>query len=118
MNQSESSLCRVFLVDDDLLVLDDLRELIAWEAEGFEIIGTAGNGEQALAQLARTPADLVFVDIEMPRLNGLDFIRRLRQIDPQVQTLLLTAFSRFDYARSGLAASTITSSHELTASAA
>lgn len=55
MNQSESSLCRVFLVDDDLLVLDDLRELIAWEAEGFEIIGTAGNGEQALAQLARTP---------------------------------------------------------------
>lgn len=52
MNQSESSLCRVFLVDDDLLVLDDLRELIAWEAEGFEIIGTAGNGEQALAQLA------------------------------------------------------------------
>ena len=69
MNQSESSLCRVFLVDDDLLVLDDLRELIAWEAEGFEIIGTAGNGEQALAQLARTPADLVFVDIEMPRLT-------------------------------------------------
>ena len=49
MNQSESSLCRVFLVDDDLLVLDDLRELIAWEAEGFEIIGTAGNGEQAVS---------------------------------------------------------------------
>ena len=36
MNQSESSLCRVFLVDDDLLVLDDLRELIAWEAEGIK----------------------------------------------------------------------------------
>lgn len=55
MNQP-SLLYAVFSwVDDDLLVLDDLRELIAWEAEGFEIIGTAGNGEQALAQLARTP---------------------------------------------------------------
>ena len=117
MNQSESSLCRVFLVDDDLLVLDDLRELIAWEAEGFEIIGTAGTGEQALAQLARTPADLVFVDIEMPRLNGLDFIRRLRQIDPQVQTLLLTAFSRFDYAREAVSLGVYNYilKHELTA---
>ena len=43
MTQTESSLCRVFLVDDDLLVLDDLRDLIDWEAEGFILTGTAGN---------------------------------------------------------------------------
>ena len=79
MTQTESSLCRVFLVDDDLLVLDDLRDLIDWEAEGFILTGTAGNGEQALKRLAQTPADLVLVDIEMPRLNGLAFIRQLRR---------------------------------------
>ena len=53
----------------------------------------------------------------MPRLNGLDFIRRLRQIDPQVQTLLLTAFSRFDYAREAVSLGVYNYilKHELTA---
>lgn len=117
MTQTESSLCRVFLVDDDLLVLDDLRDLIDWEAEGFILTGTAGNGEQALERLAQTPADLVLVDIEMPRLNGLVFIRQLRRQDPQVQTLLLTAFSRFDYAREAVSLGVYNYilKHELTA---
>ncbi len=65
MTQTESSLCRVFLVDDDLLVLDDLRDLIDWEAEGFILTGTAGNGEQALKRLAQTPAKFTALSLAL-----------------------------------------------------
>lgn len=70
---SEGKLYQVLLVDDDLLVLDDLKTMIDWEEEGFQIAAIAHNGEEALACMKETLIDIIIVDIEMPLLNGLDF---------------------------------------------
>ena len=100
---NKDKLCQVLLVDDDLLVLDDLKEMIDWEKEGFHIAAIAGNGEEALQMIERHAIDLMIVDIEMPLLNGLDFLHRLQQKNISICSLLLTAYSRFDYAREALA---------------
>ena len=100
---SEGKLYQVLLVDDDLLVLDDLKTMIDWEEEGFQIAAIAHNGEEALACMKETLIDIIIVDIEMPLLNGLDFLRQLYQQNTKVCALLLTAYSRFDYAREAVA---------------
>ena len=61
---SEGKLYQVLLVDDDLLVLDDLKTMIDWEEEGFQIAAIAHNGEEALACMKETLIDIIIVDIE------------------------------------------------------
>ena len=89
----------VVLVDDDLLALDDLKGLIDWEREGFRLAGIYENGRAALEKLEAAPADIVIADIEMPVMDGLALAQRIHERWPQTQLLLLTAFSRFDYAK-------------------
>lgn len=99
---NENKRYQVLLVDDDLLVIDDLKDMIDWEKEGFQIAAVAGNGEEALQIIKQKEIDLMIVDIEMPVLNGLDFLRQLQKENINMCSLLLTAYSRFDYAREAL----------------
>ncbi len=66
----------IALVDDDRNILVSVS--MALEAEGFRVV-TYGDGSEALAGLARTPVDLAVVDIKMPRLDGMELLKRLRQ---------------------------------------
>ena len=109
-------LYNVLIVDDDLLMLDELKEIIDWEKEGFNLVGFAENGIQAIECLKRKPVDFLIVDIEMPLMNGLDFINYCQKDFPHIQVLLLTAFSNFDYAKRALSmgVSDYILKHELT----
>lgn len=97
-----SGLFKVILVDDDLLMLEDLRELIDWEMLGFQICGTAENGKQTLELCRRLVPDVVITDIRMPQMDGLELIRNLKADFPDIQVLLLTAYSDFDYAKQAI----------------
>ena len=57
---------RVLLVDDEPFILRGMKELIDWEDEGFEIVGSAADGEEALLFLQNHDADLILSDIKMP----------------------------------------------------
>lgn len=67
---------RTLIVDDEPLAREGLRMLVEPDA-GFQIIGEAGNGEEAIEQIRREKPDLVFLDIQMPGLSGFDVLKAL-----------------------------------------
>ena len=93
---------KVLLIDDDALVLDDLRTLIQWEYYGFTIIGEAKNGKEGLKIFYQQQPDLVIVDIYMPILNGLEFCQQVMNEKNPPKIILLTAYKDFEYAKQGI----------------
>ncbi|MBP3312495.1 MAG: response regulator, partial [Butyricicoccus sp.] len=67
---------QVLLVDDDLIVRMFLKDVLAWEKFGFEVMGDARDGEEALELAQKYQPDLILTDISMPRMNGVELIRR------------------------------------------
>lgn len=92
----------VMIVDDEKLVLEDLKTLVDWEALGFEIVATAFNGKQALEKFKNFLPQVVFTDVRMPFMDGLELIRKLRETAPEVCIFLLTAYEDFTYARTAI----------------
>ena len=72
---------RVLLADDHSLVRGSLRALL--EKHGHEIVGEAGNGEDALALAAQLRPQVVIMDLEMPGTGGLAALRRIGKLSPQ-----------------------------------
>lgn len=71
--------CQVLLVDDHALVRRGLASLLRSDGR-FEVAGEAGNGLEAISLAQQKPADIIILDLSMPRLNGLETIRRLHKI--------------------------------------
>lgn len=90
------------LVDDEQIVIDDLRSLVDWRALGYEIVGTARNGASALAKAAELRPDLVLSDIRMPRIDGVQLAGLLKRQRPGVAVILISSWAEFEYARSAL----------------
>jgi DNA-binding NarL/FixJ family response regulator len=82
---------RVLLVDDQALFREALATLLEVRAE-IAVVGEAGDGEQALRQVAQTRPDVVLMDLRMPVLDGIEATRRLRIEHPDVKVLALTTF--------------------------
>jgi len=82
---------RCLIVDDEPLAQDVIEHYISG-TEGLELVGKCTNAVQAFAVLNKEPVDLMFLDIQMPELSGLDFIRTLRQL-PMI--ILTTAYSEY-----------------------
>ena len=83
--------CRVMLVDDHALVRRGVAALL--KANGrYVVVSEAGDGEDALAKLESVEADIVILDLDMPRLNGLEVIRRLLKRQPRSRILVLSMY--------------------------
>jgi DNA-binding NarL/FixJ family response regulator len=82
---------RVLLADDQALFREALATLLATH-DGIAVAGEAGNGEEALSQVASVEPDVVLMDLRMPVLDGVAATRRLRQEHPAVRVIALTTF--------------------------
>jgi CheY-like chemotaxis protein len=78
-------------VDDDVDFLAGVREIFAGMSRGLWEIATADNHSKALAELGRQPKDVVVLDVNMPVMDGLEFLRLLRRTHPGQQVVMLTA---------------------------
>ena len=95
---------RVFLVENELLVRMGLRSLLALEPE-LEVVGEASDGAEALARLtAGVGADVVLLDLRMPRMGGLELLRELRRRGDAIPCLILTTFDDDDAVLEGIRA--------------
>ncbi len=80
---------RVLIVDDEAGMRHSLQRLLG--PAGYEV-STARSGAEALALVKETPFDVIVLDIQMPGLSGLDTLSRLREIDPKLPVVLITAY--------------------------
>jgi DNA-binding NarL/FixJ family response regulator len=85
----------ILIVDDHPLVRHGLRDVIGQNPR-FKIIGEASDGEEALRLLVSLKPQIAILDIDMPRLNGLETIRRVRQLSFAVKLIVLTMYKEED----------------------
>ena len=94
---------RILLVDDQQLVRLGFRMVL--EAEpGFEVVGEAADGAQAVRLTAQLRPDVVLMDVRMPVLDGIEATRRIVEADPSARIIVLTTFDLDEYAFGGLRA--------------
>lgn len=104
MPPAEPPAVRVLLVDDQPLFREGLATLLAVHGD-LEVVGEAGDGEEALRRIAALAPDVVLMDLRMPRLGGVEATRRIAAEHPGVRVLVLTTFDDdenvFDALRAG-----------------
>ena len=85
---------RVLIVDDEKPARDRLRQILADE-DGYEVVGEAANGYEALEQAAGTAPDIVLLDIRMPGMEGIETAHHLNAMDPAPAVVFTTAYDEY-----------------------
>ena len=93
MSDRDVRALRVLVVDDEPLGRQRLLDLLEGEA-GVEVVGTAADGAAAVAAIRSARPDLVFLDVQMPRMSGLDVVQAIGSADMPV-TIFVTAFDQY-----------------------
>jgi two-component system, NarL family, response regulator LiaR len=88
-------LIRLLLADDHAVVRDGLQRLLNG-VDGLSVVGTASDGLEAVEVAERVPADVVLMDLEMPRLDGIEATRRIAAAHQDMRVAVLTSFSDRD----------------------
>ena len=93
---------KVLIVDDEVLVRIGIIHAFSWEENGFEIVGEAADGESCLQMTRKYRPDLIVLDINMPGLNGLQVLQRLKEEEYPGKIIMLTCYDEFEYVREAL----------------
>lgn len=93
---------RILIIEDEPLLAQHLANRIAGESSRYEVVGLAQNGLEGLEMLAQHKPDIVFTDIQMPVMNGLDFLAEATQQYPNTKYVILSGFSDFQYAQAAI----------------
>lgn len=93
---------KLMIVDDELLMRIGLRSMLEWESYGFQIVGEASNGKEALELALAVSPDLVISDIKMPVMDGLEMIRELSRRLPRSQFVIFSNFDDFHLVKEAL----------------
>ena len=89
---------KVMLVDDEPIILDGLTEIFLNEFDNIEIVGKYKDGIAAIEHLKKQTADFVITDINMPKANGLDILKYIRESKLETKCVLITGYEQFEYA--------------------
>ncbi len=93
---------KVFLVEDEIIMREGIRNNIDWEKEGFEFAGEASDGELAYPLIQDSKPDILITDIRMPFMDGLELSRRVKKEMPDIKIIVLSGYDEFEYAREGI----------------
>jgi DNA-binding NarL/FixJ family response regulator len=87
---------RIVLADDHWLMRDETRRILE-QYPNLEVVGEGEDGQQALELVARLQPDVAILDIRMPKLNGIEVVRQMKELSPDTKALILTAYDDDDY---------------------
>lgn len=96
----------LMIVEDELRLRNSLANNIPWEEHGIEVVGIAGNGQEALAIVERKRPDIMLLDVQMPGMDGLTLVRTLRQRQETrnfMKFIILSGHDNFGFAQSAMA---------------
>ena len=94
---------KILLADDQFVILEGIKAILEYEPE-IEIVGTAQDGQIAIAQAKELRPDILLIDIEMPRMNGIQATKYIRKYLPNTKVIVLTSHKNQDYIAEALLA--------------
>ncbi|MCC6259626.1 MAG: response regulator transcription factor, partial [Anaerolineales bacterium] len=88
---------RILVVDNQSVVRDGMVAILSFQ-KNIKVVGEGQDGLEAIELAKQTKPDIVLLDVQMPRLNGLEAIPRIKEVSPKSNILVLTGFSESDQA--------------------
>ena len=92
----------VLIVEDEENQRRALVDRVQWQEAGFTVIGEAENGAEALDKIETLEPDLIFTDIRMPMISGIELAARVRELRPATQMVILSGYDSFEYAQAAI----------------
>jgi len=92
----------VFLVEDEIVVREGIRDSIHWDETDYALVGEAPDGEMALSILKDVKADILVTDIKMPFMDGLALARVVKKTQPWVKIIIISGHDEFQYAKEAI----------------
>lgn len=93
---------KVLIADDEMKVCKLIQHLVDWDALEMEIVGIVNDGETALSAIDEKKPDIVITDIRMPVYDGLELVRRGKEINPDINFIVISGYSQFEYAQQAI----------------
>lgn len=93
---------KIMIVDDESFIRMNFKTFVDWKSHGYYLVGEAANGKEALEKMDELRPDVVFLDIRMPLMDGLEVLRQLRHDNHPCKVIILSSHNEFEYAREAL----------------
>lgn len=93
---------KVFIADDEEFVIKSLIRGTDWEENGFEVIASSNDGVDAYEKIIKLKPDLVFTDIRMPGMTGLELIKNVKEKFEGIQFVIISGYAEFAYAQKAM----------------
>ena len=93
---------KVFLVEDEIVMRNGIKNNIPWEKEGLEFAGEASDGELAYPLIRKVQPDILITDIRMPFMDGLELSELVKKEFPRIKIIILSGYNEFDYAKQAI----------------
>ncbi len=93
---------KVFLVEDEIIIRNAIKNSINWEREGYEFVGEASDGELAYPLIIKSKPDILITDIRMPFMDGLELSEAVKKELPDIKIMILSGYNDFDYAKKAI----------------
>lgn len=93
---------KLLIVDDEYLSIESIKLIIDKYIEDIEIVGTAKSGREAIEKAVQLKPDVIFMDIKMPGINGIEAIKQIKNINNNTKFVMITAYEYFDYAKEAI----------------
>lgn len=93
---------KVFLVEDEYIVREGIKNNIDWEKNGYDFCGEASDGELAFPMISEKRPDIIITDIRMPFMDGIELSRMIKEEYPEIKIIILSGHEEFEYAKAAI----------------
>ncbi|MGH4117517.1 response regulator transcription factor [Clostridium sp.] len=93
---------KLLIADDEYLVLDSIKMIVSKNVKDVDVVATASTGREAIEYAISLKPDIVFMDIHMPGIDGMEAIRQIKKVNNDTFFVIITAYDYFDYAKEAL----------------
>lgn len=93
---------KVLLAEDEEWILQGIRNIIDWEELGLSVVHMAHNGNEAIECMLKEPVDIIVTDINMPGMDGLTMLKKIREKNEKVRFIILSGYDDFQYAQTAI----------------
>lgn len=92
----------VVIADDEHIIRNGMKKYIPWKDEGFNLVGTAANGQIALELIKNNKVDILITDIKMPIMDGIELLREIEILGLDIIIIFISAYDDFQYAKEAI----------------